>query len=163
MRKRSIKKAVLCVFTLITVLVIAFVVFSAMQTSPDYEYLYVLSSIRDCVWHGFEGYSILSGQEKAEIVLPQSLLELTPLALRVELKEHKKQVDNCKLIYNPNRYENKTWIAIYITSGIEGKLLGDYVLWHDKEIKRKRNILEATLKVDDLKYYSRRKLPDIAD
>lgn len=162
MRKRS-KNIV--IFSLIGALaiVIAFVVLSALQTSPDYEYLYLLGSIRDCVWHGFEGYNILYGQEETDIVLPKSLLELTPLALRVELKEHEKQVDDYKLIYNPTGYENRTWIAIYVTNRIEGTLLGDYVLWHNKEIKRDRNVLEAALKTDHVKYYSIRKLPNVAD
>ena len=153
------------VFSLIGTLtiVIVFVVLSALQTSPDYEYLYLLGSIRDCVWLGFEEYNILYDQKKTDIVLPKSLLELTPLALRVELKEHETQVDNYKLIYNPTGYENRTWIAIYVTEGIEGKLLGDYVLWYDKEIKRDRNVLEAALTMDHVKYYYIRKIPNVAD
>lgn len=162
MHKRS---KYMVIFSLIGALaiVIVFVALSALQTSPDYEYLYLLGSIRDCVWHGFEGYNILYDQKEIDVVLPKSLLELTPLALRVELKEHEKQVDDFRLIYNPTGYENRSWIAIYVTEGIEGKLLGDYVLWYDKEIKRDHNALDAALKMDHVKYYCIRRLPNVAD
>ena len=60
----------------------------------------------------------------------------------------------CKLIYNPNGYKDKTWIAVHIGKGVRSKLYGNYVLLYNKEIKRERHILETARKTKGVKYYT---------
>ena len=62
--------------------------------------------------------------------------------------------NHCDWIYNPKGYEEKTWVIIYNAKDFDTRLWGNYVLWSDKEIRRKRGILNEIKKMEGLKYYS---------
>ncbi len=156
MRKISIKKIILYSYLSIGTLVIANFFFQSYNFS-DKEYLYLLAPIRDCIWYGFDENGILY-HDQEKIVLPESLLELTPLHRDYSLKEYDKEPDNCRLIYNPNGYKDKTWIVVYIEERFWPKLFGDYVLLYNKEIKQERDILEIARKTKGVKYYTAERL-----
>ena len=153
-------KIALTVLFVVAVAVSTVLFFSWMQESPDYEYLTLLDGIRQCVWYGFEGYAFVGEQEKTEIILPESLMELIPLFRWVELNEIDSYTEKCSLIYNPNGYRDNTWIAVYANGG--NCLFGNHVLWSNKEIKCERGVLKNAIKTNGVKYYSVKKLPNIA-
>ena len=135
-----------------------YVIMLGLETTPTgLKQRATLGTIRDCTWYGFKEYIILhkADGEKAQIVLPESLMAYTPVAVHFDLKEIAGLTDECDLIYNPKGYEDKTWIVIYNTDDFWSRLLGNYVLWSDKEIKRKRGIIEDVKTAQGLKYYSR--------
>lgn len=153
------KKSIFLKITLIVVilLIILAIILMAISTTPkSIGQKIVLGSIRDCIWYGFDEKGILgeTGGEKNAIILPKSLMEYTPIVIHYNLNKLEGFTDDCDLIYNPNGYEQKTWVVIYNANDIESRLWGNYVLWSNKEIKRKRGIIGEIKKEQGLKYYS---------
>ncbi len=153
MLKISCSKVILIA---LIVLVISAIILMAISVTPKTTgQKIVLSSIRDCIWYGFDEKGILpeTSGEKEKIVLAQSLVEYTPLVIHYNLEEVDEYYDGCELIYNPQGYEDKTWIVIYNSDDFKTRLFGNYVLWSNKEIQRKKGVLKDLNRYNNLKYY----------
>jgi len=155
MKKKTFIRALILILLLSVVII--YIVTAAFQTTPTgLKQRLTLGTIRDCIWYGFDEKGILSQSngEKQEIVLPESLMEYNPLVYHFNLKEREGLSEDCDWIYNPNGYKDKTWIVIYNAADLKSRLSGNYVLWSDKEIRRKRGIKEDAKTGYGFRYYS---------
>ena len=153
------KKYIISSLLLIPIVVIL-ILMANSTTPPRIKQIVILATIKRCIWYGCQGNIILSESdgEKEEIVLPESLTEYVPPTTLFGLEELNSCTEKCDLIYNPKGYEKKTWIIIYNAKDFNSRFGGNYVLWSNKEISRKRGIIKKIKKQkSSYKYYSTRK------
>ena len=123
-------------------------------TPPRVRQTITLAVFRDYIWYGERKVFDKSYGEKEKLVLPKSLFAYTLAAEKCNLKELRNFTKECDLIYNPEGYENNTWIITWKANDLETLVGGNLTLWSNKEINRKRGMIKEIKKQQEkFKYY----------